>query len=136
MEGTARTLQDRDCDVKSLLTRIRKAGVSGGILAGYFLAGRLSVGAVFCAMAAKQGEGPQTLSRELLEKAASRAAWCGKSRADVSEPMSRMGKAPDDYEFKRLEKCDQLTKAPLRLVTKESRKSRISEKRKGQWVND
>lgn len=71
MEGTARTLPNRDFDVKSLLTPIRKAGVSGGILAGHFLAGQLSIGAVFCAMAAKQGKGPQTLSHELLEKEAS-----------------------------------------------------------------
>jgi len=47
-----------------------------------------------------------------------------------------MGKVPDAYEVKRLEKFDQLTKAPLRLVTKESPESRIAEKRKGQSVND
>jgi hypothetical protein len=46
----------------------------GGIPAGYFLAGQLSVGAGFCTMAAKQGKGPQTLSHELLGKEASRSA--------------------------------------------------------------
>lgn len=66
MEGTARTLQGCVFDVKSLLTSIRKAGRSGGALAGYFLVGQLSIEAVFCAMAAKQGEGTQTLSHELL----------------------------------------------------------------------
>lgn len=50
--------------------------------------------------------------------------------------MGRMGKVPDVYEIKRLEKYDQLTKAPLRLVTKESLESHIAEKRKGQSAND
>jgi len=76
MEGTARTLQDRDCDVKSLLTLIRDADVSVGILADDFLAGPRCIEAVFHAMAAKQGKGYQRLIFELLEKAASRAAWC------------------------------------------------------------
>lgn len=44
MEGTARTLQGCVFDVKSLLTPIRKAGRFDGILAGYFLAGQLSIG--------------------------------------------------------------------------------------------
>jgi hypothetical protein len=74
MEGTARTLQGCVFDVKSLLTLIRKAGVSGGILAGYFLAGQLSIEAVFCATAARQGKGCQTLIHELLGKEASRSA--------------------------------------------------------------
>lgn len=71
MEGTARTLQGCVFDVKSLLTPIRKAGMSGGILAGYFLADQLSIVAVFCTLAAKQGKGPQTLSHELLGTEAS-----------------------------------------------------------------
>ena len=74
MEGTARTLQDRDCDVKSLLTPIRKAAVFSGILAGYFLAGQLSILATLRSMAAKQAKGCETLIHELLGKASSQAA--------------------------------------------------------------
>ena len=74
MESTARTLQGCVFDVKSLLTLIRKADVSGGILAGYFLAGQRSIGVVFRTMAARQGKGCQTLIHELLGKEASRSA--------------------------------------------------------------
>lgn len=74
MEGTARTLQDRDFNVKSLLTLIRKADVSGGILAGCFLADQRSIGVVFRTMAARQGKGCQTLIHELLGKEACRSA--------------------------------------------------------------
>jgi hypothetical protein len=65
-------LQDYGCRVKLLLTPIRETGVSGGILAGCFLAGQFSILAALRNMAAKQGKGYQTLVDELLVKAASR----------------------------------------------------------------
>jgi hypothetical protein len=74
VQDTAGALQDCDFDVKSLLTPTRKADVSGGIHAGYLLAGQPSIVAIIHTMAAKQGNRYQTLIHELSEKEASRAA--------------------------------------------------------------
>lgn len=41
--------------------------------------------------------------------------------------MGRMGKVADAYEITRLATCVRLTKAPPKLVTKESPKDRIAE---------
>jgi hypothetical protein len=73
MKGTAHALRNCVFDVKSLLSPIRKTGMSGGILAGYFPAGQLFILAAMRNMVAKQGKGDKTLIRELLEKAVSRA---------------------------------------------------------------
>ena len=64
-------MQDRDFDVKSLLTPIREVDVLGKNFCVLFHGGQPSIVAIIHTMAAKQGKGYQTLIHELLEKAVS-----------------------------------------------------------------